>query len=112
MQAAVLTTIAIGAAMIVASLTVWNQTDDGAESGYPPAATEEYGRRLLRDTALYIGPNHDNPEMRYSGTTSKSAPSRARCHCCRAHPNIRGIRAATAASATFATVSTAACSAA
>jgi len=34
----------------------------------PAAATAEYGRKLLRDTASFIGPNHDNPEMRYSGT--------------------------------------------
>ena len=34
----------------------------------PAAATAEYGRYLLRQTAEYLGPNHENPEMRYSGT--------------------------------------------
>jgi thiosulfate dehydrogenase len=76
MQAAVLTTLAIGAAVIAASLTVWKQAGDGAESGYPPEASEEYGRRLLRETALYIGPNHDDPDMRYSGTNMACAS----CH--------------------------------
>ncbi len=31
------------------------------------AATAEYGERLMRDTALFIGPDHDDPNMRYSG---------------------------------------------
>lgn len=34
----------------------------------PAAATAEYGRHLLRDTSRYLGPEHDDPEMRYSGT--------------------------------------------
>jgi thiosulfate dehydrogenase len=76
MQAAVLTTIAIGAVVIAGTLAVRNTADPGAESGYPAEATEEYGRRLLRDTALYIGPNHDDPAMRYSGTNMACAS----CH--------------------------------
>lgn len=34
----------------------------------PAAATVEYGRYLLRETAEYMGPDHENPEMRYTGT--------------------------------------------
>ena len=31
-------------------------------------ATEEYGRRLITDTARLLGPDHDDPAMRYSGS--------------------------------------------
>jgi thiosulfate dehydrogenase len=33
----------------------------------PPAATEDYGRRLLSDTAALMGPDHPDPDMRYTG---------------------------------------------
>ena len=39
-----------------------------AETGDPPEATAEYGKLLLRNTALFIGPEQDDPNMRYSGT--------------------------------------------
>ena len=31
------------------------------------AATVEYGQRLMRETPLFIGPDHQDPNMRYSG---------------------------------------------
>lgn len=31
------------------------------------AATFEYGERLIRETALFLGPDHQDPEMRFSG---------------------------------------------
>lgn len=31
------------------------------------AATFEYGQRLIRETALFLGPDHRNPAMRYAG---------------------------------------------
>lgn len=34
----------------------------------PPAATVDYGRRLLRETALLMGPDHEDPEMRFTGS--------------------------------------------
>ena len=34
----------------------------------PAIATEEYGRRLITDTAQLLGPDHDDPTMRYSGS--------------------------------------------
>lgn len=30
-------------------------------------ATFEYGERLIRETALFLGPDHEDPEMRFSG---------------------------------------------
>ena len=33
----------------------------------PAAATVEYGRRLLRETALLMGPDHEDSAMRYTG---------------------------------------------
>ena len=33
-----------------------------------PIATEEYGRRLLAQTAELLGPDHPDPAMRYSGS--------------------------------------------
>lgn len=40
------------------------------------AATAEYGQRLLRDTATYLGPDHDDAAMRYTGTRMACAS----CH--------------------------------
>jgi thiosulfate dehydrogenase len=34
----------------------------------PVVATEEYGRRLITDTARLLGPDHEDPAMRYSGS--------------------------------------------
>ena len=39
-----------------------------AETEELPEATAEYGKLLLRNTALFIGPEQDDPNMRYSGT--------------------------------------------
>jgi thiosulfate dehydrogenase len=42
-----------------------------AQASPTPAAamaTEEYGRRLIMDTAALLGPDHENPSMRYSGS--------------------------------------------
>ncbi|MDH3439638.1 MAG: c-type cytochrome [Gammaproteobacteria bacterium] len=75
LQTAVLTALAIGVAVIVGTLSMNKGIEQGS-GGYPDEATEEYGRRLLRDTALYIGPNHDDPAMRYSGTNMACAS----CH--------------------------------
>ena len=40
------------------------------------AATAEYGQRLVRDTARYLGPDHEDSAMRYSGTRMACAS----CH--------------------------------
>jgi thiosulfate dehydrogenase len=39
-----------------------------AASPVPAIATEEYGRRLITDTARLLGPDHEDPAMRYSGS--------------------------------------------
>ena len=58
---------AIGA--IVLGGTLYEHERAQASSTPVPAmATEEYGRRLITDTAALLGPDHENPDMRYSGS--------------------------------------------
>ena len=73
--AAVLATIAVGAVAIYAGLSTTRPPQEPAVVA-ETQATAEYGRRLLRDTALYIGPDHEDPDMRYSGTRMACAS----CH--------------------------------
>jgi thiosulfate dehydrogenase len=73
--AAVLATIAVGAVAIYAGLSTTRSPQEPAVVA-ETQATAEYGRRLLRDTALYIGPDHEDPDMRYSGTRMACAS----CH--------------------------------
>ena len=68
--------LAIGAVAIVVTVMATRSASTAGTDGYPPEATEEYGRRLLRNTALYVGPDHEDPEMRYSGTRMACAS----CH--------------------------------
>jgi thiosulfate dehydrogenase len=42
----------------------WSATPVSAS----PAATEDYGRRLLSQTSELLGPDHADPAMRYSGS--------------------------------------------
>ena len=64
----------IAAALLTAMLIVagglWMAERNAASDhgAIPAAATADYGRHLLRDTAKYLGPNHEDPAMRYSGT--------------------------------------------
>ena len=51
-------------------------TTGPAGPGAPPLATEEYGRRLLHDTAALIGPDHPDPERRHTGSRMACAS----CH--------------------------------
>ena len=75
MLPAVVATVAIGAVAIVAGLSTKRPpSDDDVVAS--TQATEEYGRRLLRDTARYIGPDHEDPERRLSGTRMACAS----CH--------------------------------
>jgi thiosulfate dehydrogenase len=50
--------------------------DDPTTAGASSMATEEYGRRLISDTAALMGPDHTDPEMRYSGSRMACAS----CH--------------------------------
>jgi len=66
---------ALGAAAIGATVAIDRMRASSADS--PPATvTAEYGRRLLRETARFLGPDHEDPEMRYSGTRMACAS----CH--------------------------------
>jgi thiosulfate dehydrogenase len=57
----------IGAVIFVGVLLVGRPASFQSD-GLPVAATPEYGRQLLRDTAAFIGPDHEDPEMRFSGS--------------------------------------------
>ena len=74
------TLIAVGIALSIATvatgLILQPGSSDSTQEALPIAATADYGRKLLRDTALYLGPNHEDPDMRYSGTNMACAS----CH--------------------------------
>ena len=66
-----LTAIVGGGAIsaVVLGLALYGQRRAQAEATpVPSMATEEYGRQLITDTARLLGPDHQNPAMRYSGT--------------------------------------------
>lgn len=66
----------LGGVMTVGTIMIADRSAEMASNAIPAAATAEYGQRLLRDTGAYLGPNHDNPDMRYSGTNMACAS----CH--------------------------------
>jgi thiosulfate dehydrogenase len=52
----------------VVGLTLWSDRSDTVEAAAPLSiATEEYGRRLLRDTPELLGQDHPDPARRYLG---------------------------------------------
>lgn len=63
----VLTSAAVGVGIIVTSLLLTRPSSDDI-GAVPMEATADYGRRLLRYTAALMGPNHENPEQRYTGS--------------------------------------------
>lgn len=70
-----ITATILGCIVVAATLILTRAPSDEAKV-WPAGATEEYGRRLLRNTAHYLGPDHDNPNMRFSGTQMACAS----CH--------------------------------
>ena len=67
----------LAGAVTVAAMLGRSGGDDPTTAGRAsPVATEEYGRRLLGDTAALMGPDHADPAMRYSGTRMACAS----CH--------------------------------
>jgi thiosulfate dehydrogenase len=66
LTAAIVTSGALGTVVVGGTLVL------GPESAAPAAGTivptAEYGRRLLEDTAAFLGPDHPDPDKRYSGT--------------------------------------------
>jgi len=66
-----LTAIVGGAAIgaLVLGFALYSQRRaEATETPSAVIATEEYGRRLITDTARLLGPDHDDPTMRYSGS--------------------------------------------
>lgn len=60
---------ALGAAVVGGALVAGRPDARGPDAAGPPArATVDYGRRLMRDTAALMGPGHDDPAMRYTGS--------------------------------------------
>ncbi len=68
--------IAIGAATVVATLALGGGLRRDSALTAPPAATEDYGRRLIAQTTEYLGPDAADPKMRYT---------RSRLHCAACH---------------------------
>jgi len=71
----ILVTGTLGAIVVVSSLYL-GRLSPTASGAVPAQATAEYGRQLLRETAAFLGPDHADPEQRYSGTRMACAS----CH--------------------------------
>ena len=56
----------VGLAVVL--LAVWLSPVKGFPIGVQTEPSIEYGRRLIRETAALMGPGHEDPEMRFSGT--------------------------------------------
>ncbi len=55
--------------MVALAATLFVVADRATVDGEVQAeATPEYGRQLIAQTAMLIGPNHPDPEMRYTGS--------------------------------------------
>lgn len=65
LAAAVVISCVVGAGMVGATLYVGQEPAAEASTAPPAVATEEYGRRLLRDTPELLGPDHPDPERRF-----------------------------------------------
>lgn len=73
--AAVATTVLLGATVVAGAL-VQQRLAATADPTMPLAATVEYGKRLLGETAALMGPDQENPAMRYT----RSHLACASCH--------------------------------
>jgi len=74
MIAAIAMAGAVGAAVVVGTL---REAQRGPSiDATPPAATAEYGQRLVRDTARLMGPDQPDASMRYTGSNLACAS----CH--------------------------------
>ncbi len=72
--AAILMAAALGLATMLAAFAFLPSGSDDAS--LRSAASVEYGRLLVRETAAMMGPGHEEPDMRYSGTSMDCAS----CH--------------------------------
>jgi len=73
--ASVAGTAVLGVAVVAGTLLM-DRSEPAGDDAVPRAATVEYGRRLLRNTAELIGPNAADPGMIYSGSNLDCAS----CH--------------------------------
>lgn len=71
--AASITAGVIGIGITIAVITTTPRLDDETLVTEPSV---EYGRLLVRETAAMMGPGHEDPDMRYSGTSMDCAS----CH--------------------------------
>ena len=65
LAAAVVVCCIIGAAVVGATLYLGRAQVAEASAAAPALATEEYGRRLLRETPELLGPDHPDPDRRF-----------------------------------------------
>jgi thiosulfate dehydrogenase len=63
-----LTAVITAGVIVAGGFWMAERSASNALGAMPAEATAEYGRYLLRETAEYLGPSHENPEMRYTGT--------------------------------------------
>lgn len=75
LKLAIFSTIVLGALVAVGALAA-NRPSITVGDAAPAAATAEYGRQLLRETASVLGPDQADPAKRYSGTRMACAS----CH--------------------------------
>ena len=68
MTAVLLTCCAVGAATVAATWTLGLRHYSPASAKVPAIATEEYGKRLIAQTAELLGPHNPDPNARYSGS--------------------------------------------
>lgn len=63
-----------GVMIILVALSLY--PDSGSVSQVNAEPSVEYGRQLIRETSSTMGPNHEDPAMRFSGTNLDCAS----CH--------------------------------
>src|SRR5580704_2593796 len=68
MTAVLLTCCAVGAVTVAATWTLGPRSYSHASAIVPAIATEEYGKRLIAQTAEMLGPHNPDPNARYSGS--------------------------------------------
>jgi len=68
--------VGLGLATVVVAVVLDDAAGAGSTPDVAPVVTAEYGARLIADTAAFIGPDHADPAMRYSGTRMACAS----CH--------------------------------
>jgi thiosulfate dehydrogenase len=64
---AVLVCAVVGAVTVTITVAR-DRSANASPAGVPSIATEDYGRRLIAETAALLGPDQPDPAMRYSGS--------------------------------------------